>query len=113
MRRHIGDPGRRTVLAADPDARRPEQFASVDQGIYGHLTRRNLAALARERGDHAEAARLWAEVLRECPGDPEALAAASERRCKTSCRVSATIMIPAWVLWHGCFPCRTGLRSWA
>ena len=32
--------------------RRPEQFASVDQGIYGHLTRRNLAALAAERGDH-------------------------------------------------------------
>ena len=54
---------------------RPEQFSSVDQGIYGHLTRRNLAVLAVERGDHAEAAKLWAEVLAECPGDREALRA--------------------------------------
>jgi len=52
---------------------RPEQFSSVDQGIYGHLTRRNLAVLAAERGDHAEAMRLWTEVLAECPGDREAL----------------------------------------
>jgi hypothetical protein len=36
--------------------RPPEQFCSVDQGIYGHLTRRNLAVLAQERGDVAEAA---------------------------------------------------------
>ncbi|MFI5456415.1 MAG: glycosyltransferase, partial [Isosphaerales bacterium] len=53
---------------------RPDQFSSVDQGIYGHLTRRNLAALAAERGDHAEAGKLWTEVLAECPGDREALA---------------------------------------
>lgn len=53
---------------------RPRQFASVDQGIYGHLTRRNLARLAAERGDHAEARRLWAALLAECPGDPEATA---------------------------------------
>ena len=43
-------------------------------GIYGHLTRRNLAVLAAERGDHAEAVRLWRAVLAECPGDREALA---------------------------------------
>jgi hypothetical protein len=43
-------------------------------GIYGHLTRRNLAALAAERGDRGEAARLWRAVLAECPGDREALA---------------------------------------
>jgi tetratricopeptide (TPR) repeat protein len=54
--------------------KRPDQFCSVDQGIYGHLTRRNLAALAAERGDHAGAEKLWAEVLAECPGDREALA---------------------------------------
>jgi len=52
---------------------RPEQFSSVDQGIYGHLTRRNLAVLASECGQHAEAMRLWMEVLAECPGDREAL----------------------------------------
>ena len=45
---------------------------SIDMGIYGHLTRRNLAVLAAERGDHAEAARLWRAVLAECPGDREA-----------------------------------------
>ncbi len=55
--------------------RRPERFASVDMGIYGHLTRRNLAALAEERGEAGEAARLWGEVLAECPGDAEATAA--------------------------------------
>jgi tetratricopeptide (TPR) repeat protein len=53
---------------------RPEQFSSVDQGIYGHLTLRNLAALAEERGDLAESARVWLRVLGECPGDVEALA---------------------------------------
>ena len=36
--------------------RRPERFASLDMGIYGHLTRRNLAVLAAERGDRTEAA---------------------------------------------------------
>jgi Flp pilus assembly protein TadD len=53
---------------------RPDQFCSFDQGIYGHLTRRNLAALSVERGDRTEARRLWVEVLAECPGDREALA---------------------------------------
>ncbi len=52
--------------------RRPEEFSSVDQGIYGHLTRRNLATLAEERGDSVEAAALWRTVLDECPGDREA-----------------------------------------
>jgi glycosyltransferase involved in cell wall biosynthesis len=52
---------------------RPEQFRSVDLGIYGHLTRRNLAALAAERGDHDEVERLWRAVLAECPGDCEAI----------------------------------------
>ena len=53
--------------------RRPEKFASVDQGIYGHVTRRNLAALATERGDREEAERLWRAVLAECPGDKAAM----------------------------------------
>ena len=54
--------------------RRPDQFCSVDQGIYGHLTLRNLAVLAEERGDAAEAVRLWVKVFEECPRDPEATA---------------------------------------
>ncbi|MGA7501469.1 MAG: tetratricopeptide repeat protein [Isosphaeraceae bacterium] len=53
--------------------KRPDQFCSVDQGIYGHLTLRNLAALAEERGDRAEAQRLWKMVLDACPGDAEAM----------------------------------------
>ncbi len=52
--------------------KRPDQFCSVDQGIYGHLTLRNLAVLAEERGDLAEARRLWSLVLDACPGDPKA-----------------------------------------
>jgi glycosyltransferase involved in cell wall biosynthesis len=52
--------------------KRPEQFCSEDAGIYGHLTRRNLALLAGARGDRERAARLWREVLEECPDDTEA-----------------------------------------
>jgi hypothetical protein len=54
--------------------RRPDQFYSVVQGIDGYLTRRNLAALTAERGDHAKARRLGEAVLMECHGDREALA---------------------------------------
>ena len=49
--------------------RRPERFASVDEGIYGHVTRRNLASLAEERGERAEAVLHWSAVLAERPGD--------------------------------------------
>jgi tetratricopeptide (TPR) repeat protein len=53
--------------------KRPEQFASLDMGIYGHLTRRNLAVLAEERGDPPEAGRLWREVLADCPREGDAV----------------------------------------
>jgi Flp pilus assembly protein TadD len=56
------------------DLKRPDQFCSFDERIYGHLTRRNLAALAAERGDRDGAERLWREVLAECPGDRDATA---------------------------------------
>jgi glycosyltransferase involved in cell wall biosynthesis len=52
---------------------RPKTFYSVDPGIYGHLTRRNLAIIAAERGDHALAKAHWQAVLTECPGDPDAM----------------------------------------
>jgi tetratricopeptide (TPR) repeat protein len=75
MHRHRGDSSEaescwRRILSLH----RPEQFCSVDQGIYGRLTQRNLAAVAAERGDRAELEKLWTEVLAECPGDWEALA---------------------------------------
>jgi tetratricopeptide (TPR) repeat protein len=54
--------------------KRPDQFCSFDRGFYGHVTRRNLAALAAERGDHAEVERLWNDVLAERPGDRQATA---------------------------------------
>jgi glycosyltransferase involved in cell wall biosynthesis/predicted O-methyltransferase YrrM len=73
LHRNAGDPAKaescwRKVLTLG----RPERFSSVDEGIYGHLTRRNLAALAEERRDHAEARAQWSAVLGECPGDAEA-----------------------------------------
>lgn len=55
--------------------RRPERFSSVDEGIYGHVTRRNLAVLAEEKGDRDGAALHWGAVLAERPGDAEAGAA--------------------------------------
>lgn len=73
VRRHLGDAdGARWCWERILTLRRPDRFASVDQGIYGHLTRRNLAAMAAERGDREEEARHWRAVLVECPGDPEA-----------------------------------------
>jgi hypothetical protein len=75
VHRHRGEPSRaescwRRILTVQ----RPEAYRSVDEGISGHLARRNLAMLAAERGDPAEAARGWCAVLAECPGDREALA---------------------------------------
>ena len=69
--------------------KRPDHFASLDMGIYGHLTRRNLAA---ERGDPAEAARLWRGVLAECPGDREAIANLERL---ASCRGTGTSKTPS------------------
>jgi hypothetical protein len=53
--------------------KRPDRSCSVDQGTYGHLNLRKLAVMAEERGDRAEARRLWKMVLEACPGDPEAM----------------------------------------
>lgn len=74
LHRQMGEPAAaeacwRRVLGLEP----PERFSSLDAGIYGHLTRRNLGVLAAERGDLAEAIRQWEAVLATCPADPEAL----------------------------------------
>jgi hypothetical protein len=52
----------------------PSLTDADNQGIYGHLTWRNLAALAADRGDQTEARRLWADVLAKCPDDRNAVA---------------------------------------
>jgi len=38
-------------------------LCTVDQGIYGHVALRNVAARAEECGDRAEARRLWKMVF--------------------------------------------------
>ena len=43
----------------------------MDVGIYGQLTRRNLARIAEEKGDLRTARRLWEEIVKECPNDEE------------------------------------------
>ena len=98
VHRHSGEPAEaeqcwRRILTLS----RPEKFASLDQGIYGHLTRRNLAALATERGDLEEAQRQWQAVLAECPGDREALALTRRvRHCGPSTRyVAGTLPVPS------------------
>jgi len=53
--------------------KRPEQFCSVDQGIYGHLTLRNLAVLTAEQRDPGEVVILWEMVLAKRPDDSEAM----------------------------------------
>jgi hypothetical protein len=59
----------RTIL----ELQRPMAFSSIDQGIFGHLTRRNLAIIAGERGDQQEMQVQWQAVLNECPGDSDAM----------------------------------------
>ena len=66
----------RRILTLKP----PEQFRSVDLGIYGHLTRRNLAALAAERGDHVEVERLCARSWRNAPGTARRLRSCNNLR---------------------------------
>jgi tetratricopeptide (TPR) repeat protein len=76
IRRNAGDPsGAESCWRRVLTLKKPERFSSVDMGIYGHITRRNLAALCEERGALGEAARLWAEVLDDRPNDREAVAA--------------------------------------
>lgn len=76
VRRQSGDPaGAEACWKRVLTLRRPDKFSSVDSGIYGHLTRRNLAALARERGAVGDERAHWRAVLAECPGDREAEAA--------------------------------------
>src|SRR5262249_37356323 len=40
----------------------PRKLYSVDPGIFGHLTRGNLAIIAEERGDTVSAETLWRDV---------------------------------------------------
>lgn len=52
VRRNAGDrDGAERCWRKVLSLKRPERFSSVDQAIFGHLTRRNLASLAEERGD--------------------------------------------------------------
>jgi len=52
---------------------RPQKLSNIDPGIYGYITRGNLAIIAEERGDYALARTHWRAVLAERPGYPEAL----------------------------------------
>jgi GT2 family glycosyltransferase len=84
VRRLAGDPaGAEASWRRVLSVRRPERFRSVDAGIYGHLTRRNLAKLCEERGEIGAAHRFWDEVLAELPGDREATAAQSRLRARS------------------------------
>ena len=53
------------VLNGNGDER---HLASVDRGLKGFRARQNLAVLASDMGDLAEAERQWREVVREVPG---------------------------------------------
>jgi len=53
---------------------RPQRFLKLTTGFYSHETRRNLAALAVERGNYREAFQLYTEIIAECPRDKTAVA---------------------------------------
>jgi len=88
--------------------KRPDQLCSVDQGICGHLTLRNLAVLADERGDRAEAGRLWRMVLDACPGDPEAMSRGEASRCTEELPANRR---PRLRMERPCFPGRPALTN--
>jgi GT2 family glycosyltransferase len=101
IRRHVGDrDGAEACWRRVLTLQRPERFSSVDARIYGHLTRRNLAALAEERGDRSEAARLWAVILAECPGDRDAVQAHERLRDATGATSISTTSIAGSVRTH-------------
>ena len=52
---------------------RPQKLYNIEPGIFSHLTRHNLAIIAEERGDHADAKTYWRAILEECPEHAEAL----------------------------------------
>ena len=64
----------RGLLAARSGSAPARPVFSVDQGIYSHLTLRNMAVLAEDRGNQSAAVECWTRVLAECPGDAEASA---------------------------------------
>ena len=64
--------------------RRPEKFASMDQGIYGHVTRRNLAAWQTNAVTRGGGQRHWRAVLAECPGDRDG-SGIWHWRCRVRC----------------------------
>jgi tetratricopeptide (TPR) repeat protein len=49
------------------ESREPRHFASVDRSLAGFKARQNLAVVAGDMGDLAEAERWWREVVREMP----------------------------------------------
>jgi tetratricopeptide (TPR) repeat protein len=57
---------RRAYLAA-LGSREDPQLTSRDPGLSGFKTRQNLAVLAEDMGDLAEAERQWREIIREVP----------------------------------------------
>ena len=62
--------GRRWILTLQ----RPDQFCSVDQGIYGHLTLRNLAVLPKNEVMKSRLSVSGVEFLRNVPQTPKHLA---------------------------------------
>ncbi len=68
------------VIAPGMPHHEMERGTSVNCTQQSHLTFRNLAVLAEERGDRVESRRLWRMVLDACPGDAEATSRGEAQR---------------------------------
>jgi tetratricopeptide (TPR) repeat protein len=68
----------RQLLPADGDPPSAGSFASVDEGLRGHLAWNQLALLSRQQGRHAEAEGHWRAALAQAPAFLPALLGLAE-----------------------------------
>jgi tetratricopeptide (TPR) repeat protein len=80
----------RRLLELEP----PNRFVSVPLGLYGHMTRRNLAALEEAKGNLVGAFKEWNSVLTQRPRDLVAVS----NRARLARRIVGGMLYRVWPL---------------
>jgi tetratricopeptide (TPR) repeat protein len=72
------DEAKRVYLDALNHHGKERHFSSIDRALTGYKTRRNMAVLALDTGDLAEAEQHWCEMVRSVPYYPQGWRGLSE-----------------------------------